>query len=108
MTQPHHRFWAHAADAALPPPPPGVLSGGPNSSSRRADEVGAAMGPCAPQRCWADDRSEEHTSELQSLMRISYAVFCLKKKKRARKKNITNSVNMIAKEGRTRYDNNHV
>src|SRR3546814_4215110 len=28
-------------------------------------------------------RSEEHTSELQSLMRISYAVFCLKKKKQA-------------------------
>src|SRR3546814_10025302 len=30
-------------------------------------------------------RSEEHTSELQSLMRISYAVFCLKKKKKKRK-----------------------
>src|SRR3546814_3153540 len=30
---------------------------------------------------FGDDRSEEHTSELQSLMRISYAVFCLKKKK---------------------------
>src|SRR3546814_6853545 len=30
-------------------------------------------------RCWPS-RSEEHTSELQSLMRISYAVFCLKKK----------------------------
>src|SRR3546814_8386282 len=29
----------------------------------------------------SNDRSEEHTSELQSLMRISYAVFCLKKKK---------------------------
>src|SRR3546814_2254461 len=29
---------------------------------------------------WFDPRSEEHTSELQSLMRISYAVFCLKKK----------------------------
>src|SRR3546814_5593860 len=29
----------------------------------------------------ADTRSEEHTSELQSLMRISYAVFCLKKKR---------------------------
>src|SRR3546814_1532644 len=29
-------------------------------------------------------RSEEHTSELQSLMRISYAVFCLKKKKRTK------------------------
>src|SRR3546814_7566954 len=34
-------------------------------------------------------RSEEHTSELQSLMRISYAVFCLKKKKH-RNHNITN------------------
>src|SRR3546814_6535648 len=31
-----------------------------------------------------DQRSEEHTSELQSLMRISYAVFCLKKKKKNR------------------------
>src|SRR3546814_10766711 len=30
------------------------------------------------------DRSEEHTSELQSLMRISYAVFCLKKKKQSK------------------------
>src|SRR3546814_6797310 len=34
-------------------------------------------------------RSEEHTSELQSLMRISYAVFCLKKKKRKQYKYIT-------------------
>src|SRR3546814_3336660 len=33
-------------------------------------------------------RSEEHTSELQSLMRISYAVFCLKKKKERNTKNI--------------------
>src|SRR3546814_5521135 len=32
-----------------------------------------------------DRRSEEHTSELQSLMRISYAVFCLKKKKKTKK-----------------------
>src|SRR3546814_8180891 len=31
-------------------------------------------------RRWTHPRSEEHTSELQSLMRISYAVFCLKKK----------------------------
>src|SRR3546814_4968610 len=31
-------------------------------------------------------RSEEHTSELQSLMRISYAVFCLKKKKKLKQK----------------------
>src|SRR3546814_10918203 len=33
-----------------------------------------------PREQFVDDRSEEHTSELQSLMRISYAVFCLKKK----------------------------
>src|SRR3546814_2134549 len=33
----------------------------------------------------ARERSEEHTSELQSLMRISYAVFCLKKKKNTNK-----------------------
>src|SRR3546814_8669513 len=32
-------------------------------------------------RAQVQDRSEEHTSELQSLMRISYAVFCLKKKR---------------------------
>src|SRR3546814_10599291 len=37
-------------------------------------------------------RSEEHTSELQSLMRISYAVFCLKKKKTKKHKHI--DVNM--------------
>src|SRR3546814_5498560 len=35
----------------------------------------------ASNRAGAASRSEEHTSELQSLMRISYAVFCLKKKK---------------------------
>src|SRR3546814_7151349 len=39
--------------------------------------------------CWVGDegeRSEEHTSELQSLMRISYAVFCLKKKNKRTQK----------------------
>src|SRR3546814_9818783 len=42
--------------------------------------VMAANGyPAAPEKGGA--RSEEHTSELQSLMRISYAVFCVKKKK---------------------------
>src|SRR3546814_8878409 len=47
----------------------------------RADEDGARHqdGHHRARRCQA--RSEEHTSELQSLMRISYAVFCLKKKK---------------------------
>src|SRR3546814_7959488 len=44
-----------------------------------ADEAPCFAGQFGDQRCAA--RSEEHTSELQSLMRISYAVFCLKKKK---------------------------
>src|SRR3546814_1028810 len=38
-------------------------------------------------RVGLNDRSEEHTSELQSLMRISYAVFCLKKKKHNKAEN---------------------
>src|SRR3546814_3364227 len=45
--------------------PPTIIGAMPRSRNRR------------PRGCW---RSEEHTSELQSLMRNSYAVFCLKKK----------------------------
>src|SRR3546814_14527036 len=41
------------------------------------------------------ERSEEHTSELQSLMRISYAVFCLKKKKKRRYTTINIKINKI-------------
>src|SRR3546814_7107095 len=39
-------------------------------------------------------RSEEHTSELQSLMRISYAVFCLKKKTKKKNKNKEMKINV--------------
>src|SRR3546814_10364654 len=45
------------------------------------------IGLQASERLSRNDRSEEHTSELQSLMRISYAVFSLKKKKNIQKKN---------------------
>src|SRR3546814_3726958 len=48
------------------------------------DATGAAgwtEGSPAAERAPSSPRSEEHTSELQSLVRISYAVFCLKKKK---------------------------
>src|SRR3546814_1545218 len=45
---------------------------------RTADSVLLTCWPPAPEDRYT--RSEEHTSELQSLMRISYAVFCLKKK----------------------------
>src|SRR3546814_9594755 len=45
--------------------------------------VAASVAGISAWLLWAS-RSEEHTSELQSLMRISYAVFCLKKKKHRR------------------------
>src|SRR3546814_3053311 len=48
--------------------------GGDGQDRDTAARRGARVAPRGP-------RSEEHTSELQSLMRISYAVFCLKKKK---------------------------
>src|SRR3546814_5320827 len=60
-----------------------------HTSRRIAEETPGAL--------WADQfdntanrRSEEHTSELQSLMRISYAVFCLKKKKKTQLHEIKN------------------
>src|SRR3546814_1629234 len=74
----------------------------PGAGHRRGPSrrVTANIACCAGRRCWSAiptrssaccplrgraatraARSEEHTSELQSLMRISYAVFCLKKKK---------------------------
>src|SRR3546814_1642782 len=57
--------------------------------------AGRQTGPEAPQASSVDIvidakvRSEEHTSELQSLMRISYAVFCLKKKIKIRRTKTT-------------------
>src|SRR3546814_2477244 len=50
--------------------------GGPADAPRGAGDESGLSG----QKAIAFLRSEEHTSELQSLMRISYAVFCLKKK----------------------------
>src|SRR3546814_4962944 len=64
------RLSQHGAEAAHLPHQPlqGLIAG--------ARAVGKKLAVLLRQR------SEEHTSELQSLMRISYAVFCLKKKKR--------------------------
>src|SRR3546814_1529159 len=82
----------------------GAPGQGPARLAGEAPPVGQGAGPQQIERCpgtqgqpagpWTDQqgplprpcggirhRSEEHTSELQSLMRISYAVFCLKKKK---------------------------
>src|SRR3546814_4995720 len=54
-------------------PPVGELEGGRGDGCQHRQPEEAVGGT-------AEARSEEHTSELQSLMRISYAVFCLKKK----------------------------
>src|SRR3546814_12576733 len=54
----------------------------------RVQRVGFDLTDPYVEQCW---RSEEHTSELQSLMRISYAVFCLKKKKATKNKQLLNS-----------------
>src|SRR3546814_5197729 len=74
---------------ALPISPAASFSGRSREDQELAAEA-APTGVCGDQavaarRCVASTnsrnlRSEEHTSELQSLMRISYAVFCLKKK----------------------------
>src|SRR3546814_5771231 len=45
-------------------------------------------------------RSEEHTSELQSLMRISYAVFCLKKKKKTKQDNMNKNTTITTVENK--------
>src|SRR3546814_7101830 len=78
---------------------PHMIAGGGGSvinmssgSGLRGDNVriayGTSKGAIATmtQYIATQHRSEEHTSELQSLMRISYAVFCLKKKKKTYKR----------------------
>src|SRR3546814_9659535 len=69
-----------------------------NEQKRRFDHaiIGVAL-----KRGLLDERSEEHTSELQSLMRISYAVFCLKKKKTKKQKKTSQTL-----ESRHRMRNN--
>src|SRR3546814_3161055 len=64
---------------AAPPAAPHPGRPAPCARRSRSGGSGVVAGPCAA--AWTGfRRSEEHTSELQSLMRISYAVFCLKKK----------------------------
>src|SRR3546814_5313647 len=58
-----------------------VVRAGAGTVVRRADAFRTLPRAFSANRRPLGQRSEEHTSELQSLMRISYAVFCLKKKK---------------------------
>src|SRR3546814_3411306 len=81
---------AASAPAHQRRPPDG---GGRTSVDRRRDHFDPGtldgIGPLKRSFQPVQQRSEEHTSELQSLMRISYAVFCLKKKKSKTKINNT-------------------
>src|SRR3546814_9424403 len=69
--------------------PGGRRSSRPDRRDRRVDAAPRPAAVHARTGCHhlrlQQPRSEEHTSELQSLMRISYAVFCLKKKKKTTK-----------------------
>src|SRR3546814_2698772 len=65
-----------------------IIRGGENISSKEVEalllahpKIVDAAAVAAPDERMGEVRSEEHTSELQSLMRTSYAVFCLKQKK---------------------------
>src|SRR3546814_8462750 len=88
-------LWPRDSSASATPPP--LIS----DTSRSADQPPIRTATChGPRlirayprvespiavRCRSCPRSEEHTSELQSLMRISYAVFCLKNKKKTQTK----------------------
>src|SRR3546814_4226415 len=92
VSQPRTEFchWAMVdIPAELREIPAGSCSGGVTAHGKRdpAGPPGARQGLNDYTGWFAGDdalRSEEHTSELQSLMRISYAVFCLKKKKNTR------------------------
>src|SRR3546814_5062123 len=72
------------SDRGRPPSTPSTGDGSALVALRDGSTMMAQQGSIGRQLV---DRSEEHTSELQSLMRISYAVFCLKKKKYHNSKN---------------------
>src|SRR3546814_2737002 len=67
-----------------PSRPPGDPLRADTKNADQRDCEGLLFHPAFPTIAWAvmstRNRSEEHTSELQSLIRLSYAVFCLKKK----------------------------
>src|SRR3546814_10475137 len=98
------RLWAHGGTGPLPHPATQCdypMGGRVGERAGAASEIALSrflertLTHCAdtnrnPARGFRR-RSEEHTSELQSLMRISYAVFCLKKKKHTQQKDTNNN-----------------
>src|SRR3546814_3963893 len=77
---------ARGGGASASCPPGGERERGIGEQHRRRnrERIGGLLRPEPVDRLKQRERSEEHTSELQSLMRTSYAVFCLKKKKYTR------------------------
>ena len=55
LEYPHHRFWAHQANAKFPLAPAGVVSGGPNSGLEDPYVQAAGLKGCAPQKCFIDN-----------------------------------------------------
>src|SRR3546814_4116051 len=78
----HGRARGRTAPRSRPCAEHNAVSRRPGRSSRNFAEIGTpeAIHRQSSREAVIKLRSEEHTSELQSLMRISYAVFCLKKK----------------------------
>lgn len=54
LENPHHRFWAHQANAKYPKAPPGAVSGGPNSGLEDPYAQAAGLKGCAPMKCFVD------------------------------------------------------
>src|SRR3546814_5898842 len=76
---------AAVANGGVKVPPEGVEAWIASVLEQRRRTTETAFESRLSNGWWLRIRSEEHTSELQSLMRISYAVFCLKKKKKKHK-----------------------
>src|SRR3546814_7166758 len=75
------RIWERCICASLYRDGPRSANATGSARTTRANSMSLSIGNGARAGSRSGLRSEEHTSELQSLMRISYAVFCLKKKK---------------------------
>jgi len=64
LEYPHHRFWAHQANAKYPLAPAGVVSGGPNSGIEDPYAQAAGLKGCAPEKCFVDNIEAWSTNEI--------------------------------------------
>src|SRR3546814_5475203 len=92
---PHQKAWPPAGVGECADDPAAEEAGAAGHGGDGRRDRGKGHPTLAASRVWwsavgaSVGRSEEHTSELQSLMRISYAVFCLKKQKKIMKSSAT-------------------